>query len=152
MEEVGYMEKIQDLESKVNKLEYEEIKGIKEEIKTIQINLAENNILTRQSVESTDKLSDTLTTVKETMIQMSESMKTNNRVSEELASSVKSLNHQVNGLEDKMDCKFKEVDIKIREQEDKNKFDIMLWIKDNWISLVVGVGVIFYIALGKFGI
>ena len=146
------MEKIQDLESKVNKLEYEEIKGIKEEIKTIQINLAENNILTRQSVESTDKLSDTLTTVKETMIQMSESMKTNNRVSEELASSVKSLNHQVNGLEDKMDCKFKEVDIKIREQEDKNKFDIMLWIKDNWISLVVGVGVIFYIALGKFGI
>ena len=49
---------------------------------------------------------------------MSESMKTNNKVSEELASSVKILNHQVNGLEEKMDCKFNEVDCKIKEQDD----------------------------------
>lgn len=134
------MEKIQDLEHKVNRLEYEEIKNIKDDITNIKINLERNNILTEQSVESTDKLSDTLTTVKETMIQMSESMKTNNKVSEELASSVKILNHQVTGLEDKMECKFKEVDVKIQEQDDKGKFDWQLCIKDKLIPFLLGAG------------
>lgn len=145
------MDKIQDLESKVNKLEYEEIKNMRNEITNIKINLAENNILTKQSIDSADKLSDTLSTVKETMIQMSESMKTNNKVSEELASSIKNLNYQVNGLEDKMECKFKEVDVKIKEQDDKGKFDWQLYVKNKIIPYLVAgssIGVIISLLVG----
>ena len=51
-----------------------------------------------------------------------------------------------------MDCKFNEVDCKIREQDDKAKFDVVKWARDNWVAIISVVGVITYIILGKVGI
>ena len=47
----------EELKDKVNKLEYTEIKKIKEDISQIKIDLNTNNILTKQSIETSKQLS-----------------------------------------------------------------------------------------------
>lgn len=141
-----YMEEISDLKKKVAHLEYDEIKNIKDEIGNIKVNLAENNLLTKQCVDSNEKLNDTMNSVKDTMIIMSESMKQSNKVSEELTLSVKSLGTKVDIMDDKFGSKFQEVDNKINGVNDKSKIDILDWLKNNWFGVVAGVGVIIYIS------
>jgi hypothetical protein len=75
--------------------------------------------------------------LKESLIQMAESMKVNNRVSEELAENVKMLSKQVVTLDEKVDDKFAEVD-------NKSKVDILQWLKNNWFAIVGDVAIIGY--------
>lgn len=134
------MEEINDLKKKVNHLEYEEIKSIKEDISNIKSDLKINNLLTQQSIESSDKLSSTLDNVKDTMLIMSESMKRSNEASENLAKSVKS-------LENKVDVKFDEQEKRMDEIDDKSKIDLVksgtntiannIW---KYILLAIGFG------------
>lgn len=139
------MEEINDLKKKMNHIEYEEIKNIKDEIGNIKVNLAENGLLTKQCVDSNEKLNDTMNSVKDTMLIMSESMRQNNKVSEELALSVKSLGIKVDTMDDKFGNKFQEVDNKINGVNDKAKIDILEWIKQNWFGIVMGIGALSYI-------
>ena len=60
-------QELHDLKSKLNKIEYTEIKELKEEIQEIKLNLNTNNILTKQCTESNEKLSTTLETLKSTI-------------------------------------------------------------------------------------
>ena len=115
---------LEEVKRKINHLEYDEIKNIKDEIGNIKVNLAENNLLTKQCVDSNEKLNDTMTSVKDTMLIMSESMKQSNKVSEELALSVKSLGNKVDTMDDKFGAKFQEVDNKINDVDDKTKIDL----------------------------
>lgn len=48
-------QELHDLKAKVNKIEYTEIKELKDEIQQVKINLNTNNILTKQCIESNDK-------------------------------------------------------------------------------------------------
>ena len=137
---------LEEVKKKINHLEYDEIKNIKDEIGNIKVNLAENSLLTKQSVDSNEKLNDTMTSVKDTMLVMSESMRQSNKVSEELALSVKSLGTKVDIMDDKFGNKFQEVDNKINGVNDKSKIDILEWIKQNWFGVVMSVGAIAYIA------
>ena len=139
------MEEISDLKKKINHIEYEEIKNIKDEIGNIKVNLAENSLLTKQCVDSNEKLNDTMNSVKDTMLIMSESMRQNNKVSEELALSVKSLGTKVDTMDDKFGNKFQEVDNKINGVNDKSKIDILEWIKQNWFGVAMSIGVLSYI-------
>ena len=50
----------EELKDKVNKLEYTEIKKIKEDISQIKIDLNTNNILTKQSIETSKQLSEAM--------------------------------------------------------------------------------------------
>ena len=140
------MEEISDLKKKMNHIEYEEIKNIKDEIGNIKVNLAENNLLTKQCVDSNEKLNDTMTSVKDTMLVMSESMKQSNKVSEELTLSIKSLGTKVDTMDNKFGTKFQEVDNKINGVNDKSKIDILDWLKRNWFGVVMGIGVIVYLS------
>ena len=137
---------LEEVKRKINHLEYDEIKNIKDEIGNIKVNLAENSLLTKQSVDSNEKLNDTMTSVKDTMLVMSESMRQSNKVSEELALSVKSLGTKVDIMDDKFGNKFQEVDNRINGVNDKSKIDILEWIKQNWFGVVMSVGAIAYIA------
>lgn len=132
------MIEVEDLKKKVNHLEYEEIKGIKEDISNIKADLKVNNILTQQSIESSEKLSSTLDNVKDTMLIMSESMKRSNEVSENLANSVKS-------LENKVDTKFDEQEKRMDEIDDKSKIDIVRSGRDTiysnlWKYVLIALG------------
>ena len=137
---------LEEVKKKINHLEYDEIKNIKDEIGNIKVNLAENNLLTKQCVDSNEKLNDTMTSVKDTMLVMSESMRQSNKVSEELALSVKSLGTKVDTMDDKCGNKFQEVDNRINGVNDKSKIDILEWIKQNWFGVVMSIGAIAYIA------
>lgn len=125
----------EDLKDKVNKLEYTEIKSIKEDITQIKLDLNTNNILTKQSIDSNQKLSDTMDVFKETMVEMAQSLKENNKISTELTQSIKGLNEKVNDVENKMSVKFKEFDCRIEDIDNKGKIDFVVWIKNNWFKL-----------------
>jgi hypothetical protein len=75
--------------------------------------------------------------LKESLIQMAEGMKVNNKVSEELAGNVKMLSKQVVTLDEKVEDKFAEVD-------NKSKVDILQWLKNNWFAIVGDVAIIGY--------
>ena len=150
----GYMEdnqELYDLKAKVNKIEYTEIKELKEEIQQVKIDLNTNNILTKQCTESNDKMSNTLDTLKDTMIEVAQSVKDSNRVTSELASTVKDLNDKVKNVESTMDKKFDEVNERIEVIDDKGKFDWMLFLKHNAVGILLGIGALIY-ALSQLGI
>lgn len=149
---------IEDLKKKVNNIEYKEIKELKDELCNVKLSLNQNNILTENCIKSNEKMSATLDSVRETMIIISESVKQSNTVSKELADSVKSLGGQVTKLDDKMEEKFievddkinsadKEVNKKINEINDKSKFDILDFVRQNWVAIIIGAGILGYLFL-----
>ena len=142
---------LEDLKSKINKLEYTEIKELKEEIQEIKLNLNTDNILTKQCTESNEKLSATLETLKSTMVEIAQSVKDSNKVTSELTATVKSLNDKVNNVESTMGTKFNEVNERMDAIDDKSKFDIVEFLKHNIIGILLGVGALIY-ALSQIGI
>ena len=142
---------LDDLKSKLNKIEYTEIKEVKEEIQQIKIDLNTNNILTRQCTESNEKLAQTMDTLKTTMIEVAQSVKDSNKVTSELATTVKNLNDKVNNVESTMGKKFNEVNERIEVIDDKGKFDWMLFLKHNAVGILLGIGALIY-ALSQLGI
>lgn len=142
---------LDDLKSKVNKIEYTEIKELKEEIQQVKLDLNTNNLLTKQCTESNEKMSTALDTLKNTMIEVAQSVKDSNRVTSELASTVKDLNDKVKNVESTMDKKFDEVGDRMDAIDDKSKLDLLTWFKHNAIGIILGVGALIY-ALSQFGI
>ena len=122
----------EELKKKVNHLEYEELKEVKHEIQVIKEDMARNNILLAQNIDSSEKLNTTLNNVQNTMIQLSENIKHNNETTN-------SLNQKVSNLEQKMD-----------DVENHGKLDMMEWWQKNWVNVVILAGAIIYIVLGQY--
>ena len=142
---------LDDLKSKLNKIEYTEIKEIKEEIQEMKLGLNTNNILTRQCTESNEKLAQTMDTLKTTMIEVAQSVKDSNKVTSELATTVKNLNDKVNNVENAMGTKFNEVNERIDSIDEKSKVDILGFFKSNIVGILLAVGALVY-ALSQIGI
>ena len=140
-----------ELKSKVNKIEYIEIKEVKEKIQQIKLDLNTNNILTKQCTESNEKLAQTMDSLKSTMIEVAQSVKDSNKVTSELATTVKDLNDKVNNVENTMGAKFNEVNERMDAIDNKSKFDILKFIKGNLIGIILGIGALIY-ALAQIGI
>lgn len=130
------MEELTDLRKKVNRLEYEEIKDLKDDIANIKIDLNTNNILTKQSIDVTRKLSDTMDSVKDAMVNIGNKLGETEKTNQELKISVQCLNG-----------KFEKLETKVEENENRGKFDYLLWFKQNFIALIMAGGVIGYIFL-----
>lgn len=142
---------LDDLKSKLNKIEYTEIKEVKEEIQQIKIDLNTNNILTKQCTESNEKLAQTMDTLKTTMIEIAQSVKDSNKVTSELATTVKNLNDKVNNVESTMGKKFNEVNERMDTIDEKSKVDILGFLKSNIVGILLAVGALVY-ALSQLGI
>lgn len=142
---------LDDLKSKLNKIEYTEIKEVKEEIQQIKIDLNTNNILTKQCTESNEKLAQTMDTLKTTMIEVAQSVKDSNKVTSELATTVKNLNDKVNNVESTMGKKFNEVNERMDTIDEKSKVDILGFLKSNIVGILLSVGALIY-ALSQIGI
>ena len=133
---------IEELKAKVDKLEYTEIKNIKEDIGQIKIDLNTNNLLTQQSIDANNKLSNVIDTMRDTMIEMGQSLKDSNRISSELTDNVSNLSDKVNKVENKLEEKKKNID-------EKRKIDILCWMKNNWFG-IVGIGGMLYTVISNF--
>lgn len=138
-------EDIAKIEKRLNHLEYDDIKQLKEESNSIKLDLTKNNLLTQQSIDSNNKLSDTMESLKSTMVEITQSMKDTNRLTSELAETVLNLNKQVSDIEDKMSDKFGEIDTKINAVNEKSKIDILTFLSKNWLPAFLSIGGIVYI-------
>lgn len=136
---------MEELGKRVDHIQYEEIKEIKEDISGLKVSLAENNILTKQCIESNKTLNETMGSIKDTMLLMSENMKQSNKNSEELAQSIGSLNGKITDMDSRFSNKFQEVDNKINGVDEKSKVDILTWMKNNWFGMVMTLGALGYI-------
>ena len=121
-----------ELKKRVNHLEYEELKEVRNDIQSIKEDMAKNHVLLKQNIDSSEKLNNTLNTVQNTMIQLAENIKYNNEATN-------TLNHKVSDLEDKID-----------RVENHSKLDMMEWWQKNWVNVIILAGVVAYIVLGQY--
>ena len=128
----------EDLKRKVNHIEYEELKEIRNEVQDIREKTAKNNVLLEQNIKSSERLADTLDNVQETMRELSHNMKNNNGAIESLSNKVSNLDNKIENLDDKID-----------KVEQKSKIDIIDWVKKHWFPIVATCAVILYIYFNK---
>lgn len=131
------MGEFDELKKKIEHLEYDEIKPLKEDINEMKITLSNNDILTKQSLESNQKLSSAIDILKNTMVEVSQSVKDSNRINTEITKTIEELNKKIASVE-----------TRINEIDDKSKLDIMLWMKNNWFGIVGILGVLYTILKG----
>lgn len=122
----------EDIRKRIDHLEYEELKEVRNDIQSIKEDMARNNILLAQNIDSSEKLNSTLTNVQNTMIQLAENIKHNNEATN-------SLNQKVSNLEYKID-----------KVENHGKLDMMEWWQKNWVNVILLAGVVGYIVLGQY--
>ena len=148
------MEEVSRLESRINFIEREELTRIKEDIGEIKCSQVETSTLVRQFIESSKLQADAMDSMKMAMYEISSSVKDSNRLSTELTQNVKDLNTSMSVMEDKMDKKFCDVNKRINTQEEKDKFDIPLFIRDRILPVLIGGGAVGTIIamLGKVGV
>jgi chromosome segregation ATPase len=121
-----------ELKKRVNHIEYEDLKEIRGDIQEIREDMAKSHVLLKQNIDSSEKLNNTLTTVQNTMIQLSENIKHTNETTSALSS-------KVSNLEEKID-----------KVENHGKLDMMEWWQKNWVNVIILVGVVAYVVLGKY--
>lgn len=121
-----------ELKKRVNHIEYEDLKEIRGDIQEIREDMAKNHVLLKQNIDSSEKLNNTLTTVQNTMIQLSENIKHTNETTS-------ALSNKVSNLEEKID-----------KVENHGKLDMMEWWQKNWVNVIILVGVVAYVVLGQY--
>lgn len=137
------MGELEELKSKINHLEYDEIKPMKEDINEMKITLSNNDLLTKQALESNKKVSDSLEVLKGTMIEVSQSIKDSNRINNEITKTIEELNKKIGAVETNTQETLKTFGNKLEEIDNKSKLDIVLWLKNNWFGIVGIIGIIY---------
>ena len=136
---------MEELSQRLDYLERDKIPAIEKDISDIKVGLTENTLLTKQSIESSEKLAVTMENVKDCMTEMAQSLKDNNKISSELTQAVGTLNQKVEDTNSRMERKFNEVDERIENVNDKSKVDVLSWIRDNWFKVALTVGALGYV-------
>lgn len=131
-----------DLEKRLDHIQYEEIKEIKETVSTMKIDMATNNLLTKQAVETSKELSATMSSVRETMLIMSENMKQGNK---ELSENMIALKDNIINLEDKVDSKFEDVNKRVSQIDNESKINVRVWLTKNAFSLATAISFLIYV-------
>lgn len=139
------MDSFEDLKKKVDHLEYDEINPMKEDISQMKITLSNNDLLTKQALESNERLSRAIDVLKTTMVEVSQSVKDSNRINVEITKTIEELNKKISSIETSTNDNLKEFGKKIEEIDNKSKLDIMLWLKNNWFGIVGILGIIYTI-------
>lgn len=142
------MESLEEISKRIDHLKYDEISPLREEVNDIKIKLNTNDLLTRQSLESNEKLSKAIDVLKSTMIEISQSVKDSNRINGEITKTIEELTKKITSVEINTNESLEKFGNKIDEIDNKSKFDILIWLKNNWFG-VVGIFGILYTILEK---
>lgn len=121
-----------ELKKRVNHIEYEDLKEIRGDIQEIREDMVKNHVLLKQNIDSSEKLNNTLTTVQNTMIQLSENIKHTDETTG-------ALSNKVSNLEEKID-----------KVENHGKLDMMEWWQKNWVNVIILLGVVAYVVLERY--
>ena len=139
------MSEFEDLKKKIDHLEYDEINPMKEDINEIKITLTSNDLLVKQALESNKKVSDSLEVLKDTMVEVSRSVRDSNRINDEITKTIEELNKRISSVDNNTKEALDKFENKIIEIDNKSKLDIMLWVKNNWFGIVGVIGIIYTI-------
>ena len=139
------MGEFEDLKKKIDHLEYDEINPMKEDINEIKIALTSNDLLIKQALESNKKVSDSLEVLKDTMVEVSRSVRDSNRINDEITKTIEELNKRIGSVDNNTKEALEKFECKITEIDNKSKLDVMLWIKNNWFGIVGIIGIIYTI-------
>ena len=137
------MNEFEDLKKKIDHLEYDEINPMKEDINEIKITLTSNDLLVKQALESNKKVSDSLEVLKDTMVEVSRSVRDSNRINDEITKTIEELNKRISSVDNNTKDALEKFETKITEIDNKSKLDIMLWVKNNWFGIVGILGIIY---------
>lgn len=140
-----YMSEFEDLKKKIDHLEYDEINPMKEDINDIKLNIGRYDLLIKQALESNKKVSDSLEVLKDTMVEVSRSVRDSNRINDEITKTIEELNKKIGSVDNNTRVALEKFETKITEIDNKSKLDIMLWIKNNWFGIVGILGIIYTI-------
>lgn len=136
-------EGILELKKKIDHLEYDEINPLKSDVNEMKITLSNNDLLTKQAVESNKKLSESIDVLKTTMIEVAQSVKDSNRINNEITKTIEEMNKKIISVEKNTSDSLDDFGRKLDEIDEKSKVDIVIWLKNNWFA-IVGVGGIIY--------
>ena len=142
------MSEFEELKEKINHLEYDEIDPMKKDINEMKITINSNDLLIKQALESNKKVSDSLEVLKDTMLEVSRSVRDSNRINDEITKTIEELNKRICSVESNTTDTLKTFNEKISEIDNKSKLDIMLWMKNNWFGIVGILGVLYTILKG----
>lgn len=139
------MDSFEELKKKIDHLEYDEINPMKEDINDIKITLSNNDLLVKQALESNKKVSDSLEVLKDTMVEVSRSVRDSNRINDEITKTIEELNKRISSVDNNTRDTLKVFENKIEEIDNKSKLDVMLWVKNNWFGIVGILGILYTI-------
>ena len=139
------MNEFEDLKKKIDHLEYDEINPMKEDINEIKVNISKYDLLISQALESNKKVSDSLEVLKDTMVEVSRSVRDSNRINDEITKTIEELNKRITSVDNNTKGALEKFECKITEIDNKSKLDIMLWVKNNWFGIVGVFGIIYTI-------
>lgn len=135
----------EELKKKIDHLEYDEINPLKADMNEMKITLSNNDLLTKQALESNERLSRAIDVLKTTMVDVSQSVKDSNRINGEITRTIEELNKKITSVEVNTTENLKEFGKKIDEIDNKSKIDITLWLKNNWFGIVGILGILYTI-------
>ena len=139
------MNEFEDLKKKIDHLEYDEINPMKEDINDIKVNISKYDLLIKQALESNKKVSDSLEVLKDTMVEVSRSVRDSNRINDEITKTIEELNKRISSVDNNTKDALEKFETKITEIDNKSKLDIMLWVKNNWFGIIGVIGIIYTI-------
>ena len=139
------MNELEDLKKKIDHLEYDEINPMKEDINEIKVNISKYDLLIKQALESNKKVSDSLEVLKDTMVEVSRSVRDSNRINDEITKTIEELNKRISSVDNNTKEALGKFETKITEIDNKSKLDIVLWLKNNWFGIVGVLGIIYTI-------
>ena len=137
------MNELEDLKKKIDHLEYDEINPMKEDINEIKVNISKYDLLIKQALESNKKVSDSLEVLKDTMVEVSRSVRDSNRINDEITKTIEELNKRISSVDNNTKDALEKFETKITEIDNKSKLDIVLWMKNNWFGIVGILGIIY---------
>lgn len=137
------MNELEDLKKKIDHLEYDEINPMKEDINEIKVNISKYDLLIKQALESNKKVSDSLEVLKDTMVEVSRSVRDSNRINDEITKTIEELNKRISSVDNNTKDALEKFETKITEIDNKSKLDIMLWVKNNWFGIIGILGIIY---------
>lgn len=139
------MNEFEDLKKKIDHLEYDEINPMKEDINEIKVTITKNDLLIKQALESNHKVSESLEVLKDTMLEVSRSVRDSNRINDEITKTIEELNRRISSVDNNTKETLEKFENKIEEIDNKSKLDIMLWLKNNWFGIIGILGILYTI-------
>lgn len=134
-----------------------EQQSLRKRVGVLEQKQAVSDILAQQSIETTKELSLTLKEFSITLVNINNSLARSDEKIEEMSKIISKIDGKVSSLEEnfeeKVDCLeanlSKDVGVlkqKIEEVEEKGKFDFILYVKQNFIKILLILGAIGYVA------